>query len=122
MATIIITLLQAQQKQNLIKCKIFIEMCPVLFLFRNEKMSNLNKGTNLAEKYIEQNIDIKLDEIAGLEEQKNILKENVILPCLFSEVFKGDQRYDRKIFLFGVNYISFLNFDPNFLPISNPYF
>jgi len=56
---------------------------------------------SLAEKYIVEDSAAKFTDVAGLEEQKGFLKENIIVPSLFSEMFKGISIFDPTFFIYG---------------------
>jgi len=71
----------------------------------SENKEALNKGAkSLAEKYIWESSITLYTDIAGLEEQKNIFKENIILPSKFPQLFKGIHTFDSVFFLHGVGY------------------
>ncbi len=45
--------------------------------------------------------DVKWGDIAGLEDVKRIINENVIFPILRPDIFSGLRKPDRGILLFG---------------------
>ena len=51
--------------------------------------------------FLKEKFDLKLGDIGGLENEKNTLKETIILPLKFPSIFTGIRRYPRTILLYG---------------------
>jgi vacuolar protein-sorting-associated protein 4 len=54
--------------------------------------------------------DVKWDDVAGLHQAKESLKEAVILPIKFPQLFTGKRKPWRGILLYGVNFFPFFFF------------
>lgn len=60
--------------------------------------------TNLEGAIVREKPNVQWDDVAGLEGAKKALKEAVILPIKFPEIFVGQRRPWKGILLYGVNF------------------
>lgn len=61
---------------------------------------------NLEGAIVTEKPNVSWDDVAGLENAKNSLKEAVILPMKFPEIFQGARKPWMGILLYGVFYCS----------------
>jgi len=67
---------------------------------KNEKEKN-EFTSKLAEAIVCEKPDISWDDVAGLENAKNTLKESILLPRKFPEIFQGIRTPWKGILLYG---------------------